>query len=156
MPFIAHGQQLEKHSAMRTTTTLSAGGWWWTENRAPMMMSPGMCANTLLSVFWALAPAWCLRPSWPRSATRKMVSASRLTQSPVVNPMLLTLLPSSHLFDTSVLLKSRVRWLICAWHGLVVVPKNRDIDRKKIRHSQIITITITISSCVKRFEQMDK
>lgn len=30
--------------------TLSAGGWWWTENKAPMMMSPGMCATTLRSL----------------------------------------------------------------------------------------------------------
>lgn len=90
---LSQEQQLQKIAATCTTTTLSAGGWWWTENRAPMMMSPGMCANTLLSVFWALTPAWCLRPCRPRSATRKTVSASRLTQSPGVNPILLTLLP---------------------------------------------------------------
>lgn len=88
----AYGQQLEENTAMRTTTTLSAGGWWWTENRAPMMMSPGICANTLLSLFWALTPAWCLRPSRSGSATRKMFSARRLTQSPGVKPILLTVL----------------------------------------------------------------
>lgn len=87
-----HRTREKKDSSMLTTTTLSAGGWWWTENRAPMMMSPGMCANTLLSLFWPLTPAWCLRPSRPRSATRKMASASKLTQSPGVNPILRSLL----------------------------------------------------------------
>lgn len=38
-------------------TTLSAGGWWCTENNAPMMMSPGMCATTRRSLDWA-ASAW--------------------------------------------------------------------------------------------------
>lgn len=37
--------------------TLSAGGWWWTENKAPMMMSPGMCATTRRSLDWAES-AW--------------------------------------------------------------------------------------------------
>lgn len=32
----------------RTCRVLSTVGWWWTENRAPMMMSPGMCAQCTL------------------------------------------------------------------------------------------------------------
>lgn len=38
------------HRNAHGARTLSAGGWWWTENRAPMMMSPGMWVKTLLSV----------------------------------------------------------------------------------------------------------
>lgn len=34
--------------------TLSTVGWWWTEKRAPIMMSPGVWATTLLSLDCAL------------------------------------------------------------------------------------------------------
>lgn len=69
--------------------TLSAGGWWWTENRAPMMMSPGMWANTLLSLFWALTPARSLRPSQLGSAPRITPMTKSLANTfPISMPLL--------------------------------------------------------------------
>ncbi len=67
--------------------TLSAGGWWWTENRAPMMTSPGICANTLLSLFWALTPTWSFRPIQLRSAPSNTLTANSLTYNPNLYPI---------------------------------------------------------------------
>lgn len=44
-----------KSRCKKSKITLSAGGWWCTENKAPMMMSPGMCATTRRSLDWV---AW--------------------------------------------------------------------------------------------------
>ena len=89
LTFITYGENERTHTHEHTqvTCTLSAGGWWWTENRAPMMMSPGICANTLLSLFWALTPTWCFRPSQLRSAPSNTLAANRLTYSPNLLPI---------------------------------------------------------------------
>lgn len=108
-----------RHTHEHTARTLSAGGWWWTENKAPMMISPGICVRTRLSLFWATTPTPFIRPSKLGSVPSNTLTTNSFTDIPSHFPIaVLVLTPPAILssaqcvvFCMAVVVPVRVRFL---------------------------------------------